>query len=68
MYVLFLMLDANFRLKSKDRGFEDIELSEGWSYFVPNSRYTGFMGKFKDQNEVSRIQSDGQRTSLRNYN
>ena len=28
------MLDANFRLKLKDRGFKDMELAPGWAYFV----------------------------------
>lgn len=34
LYTLFLMLDANFKLRVKDRGIEDIELAPGWAYYV----------------------------------
>ena len=33
------MIDANFRAKSKDRGFSDIELAPGWSYYVEETKY-----------------------------
>lgn len=46
------MLDANFRLKLKDRGFEDVALSAGWAYCVAESKYKGFIAKFGDQAEV----------------
>ncbi|TFK80022.1 hypothetical protein K466DRAFT_504583, partial [Polyporus arcularius HHB13444] len=39
IYTLFLMLDANFRAKLKDRGLEDAELGPGWSYYVENSKF-----------------------------
>ncbi|TBU58879.1 hypothetical protein BD310DRAFT_906324 [Dichomitus squalens] len=39
LYTLFLMIDANFRAKSKDRGFNDIELAPRWSYYVEESKY-----------------------------
>ncbi|KAI0764426.1 hypothetical protein BC629DRAFT_1293606, partial [Irpex lacteus] len=51
LYVLYLMLDANFRLKSKDRSFKDVGLSEGWSYFVENTKYQKFISKMGDQQE-----------------
>ena len=52
MYVLFLMLDANFRLKLKARGFDDVVLSAGWAYFVEESKYSGFVSQFGVQQEV----------------
>ncbi|KAH9851013.1 hypothetical protein C2E23DRAFT_733773 [Lenzites betulinus] len=39
LYTLFLMMDANFRARCKDRGFEDIQLAPGWAYFVEESKY-----------------------------
>ena len=35
----FIAVDANFRLKLKNRGIKDPELGSGWSYFVENSAY-----------------------------
>lgn len=52
MYVLFLMLDANFRLKLKDRGIKDVQLSPGWGYFVEQSKYEEFIKGIGDQQEV----------------
>lgn len=46
------MLDANFRLKLKDRGFDDVELTSGWAYFVEDSKYQGFIKGMGDQQEV----------------
>ncbi|THH18698.1 hypothetical protein EUX98_g8912 [Antrodiella citrinella] len=34
IYTLYLMLDANFKLRSKDRGIVDVELAPGWAYYV----------------------------------
>lgn len=53
MYVLFLMLDANFRLKSKARGLNDIELTSGWAYFVEESKYMAHIDSFGKETEVS---------------
>ena len=39
LYTLFLAMDANFKLKSKDRGIKDIELSAGDSCFVETEPY-----------------------------
>lgn len=53
VYVLFLMLDANFRLKLKDRGVRDTPLSPGWSYYVESTKYWSHTKKYGDQSEVS---------------
>ncbi|THH16521.1 hypothetical protein EUX98_g9291 [Antrodiella citrinella] len=34
IYTLFLMIDANFKLKLKDKGIRDLELAPGWAYYV----------------------------------
>lgn len=35
---LYLSMDANFKLKQKERGFSDPPLSNGLAYMVPNER------------------------------
>ena len=39
LYTLFIAVDANFKLKSKDRGIKDIELSAGGGCFVETDPY-----------------------------
>ena len=39
LYTIFLAIDANFKLKCKERGFEDLELGSGWGVFVNESLY-----------------------------
>ena len=39
IYAQFVAVDANFRLKSKNRQIKDPELGSGWSYFVENTAY-----------------------------
>lgn len=55
MYVLVVSLDANFKLKLKDREFDNIDLAEGWAYFVAETKYKDFISQFGDQTEVSII-------------
>lgn len=53
LYTLYLAMDANFRLKCRDRGIKnDPELSPGAAYFVDNKRYLQIMETFGDQVEV----------------
>lgn len=53
-YTLFLVIDANFKLKSKSRGLEDVELNPSWSYFVNDAGYKAHLLKHFDQLEVSK--------------
>lgn len=40
IYSIFVSIDANFRLKQKDRkGRVDESLGEGWGYVVPQKPY-----------------------------
>ncbi|KAI0042927.1 hypothetical protein FA95DRAFT_1575419 [Auriscalpium vulgare] len=39
LYEQVFAVDANFRLKLKDRGLRDIELMPGWAYYVEESAY-----------------------------
>ena len=51
---MILSVDANFRLKLKDRGFRDPELGSGWSYFVESDAYLSHLKECPDQEEVYR--------------
>lgn len=39
LYTYFLAVDANFRLKLKNRGINDPEIGSGWSYFVESKQF-----------------------------
>lgn len=45
------MVDANFKLKSKDRNADDIELAPGWAYYVEDSRVKAHVAEFGDIKE-----------------
>ena len=52
MYTQFIALDANFRLRLKNRKINDPELASGWFYFVENSAYTDHVATHTNQEEV----------------
>lgn len=52
LYTQFLAVDANFKLKGKDRGINDPDLTPGWASFVEDSRYQEHIIKYVDQAEV----------------
>lgn len=52
LYQLALAVDANFRLKCKERGIQDKSLSDGLAYVVQNNTYTKFLSAVPDYNEV----------------
>ena len=54
MYTLFLMMDANFRARCKDRGFDDIELAPGWAYYVEENGYQAhLLARANEKEQVS---------------
>jgi len=53
MYAQFIAVDANFRLKSKNRQVKDPELGSGWSYFVENTAYTQHVAANPREEDVS---------------
>ncbi|KAM6501762.1 hypothetical protein JOM56_001739 [Amanita muscaria] len=58
LYTLFLAVDANFKLKQKNRGIQDPELYPGWAYFVNEGPYQDFINNYIDQPEISTCQSE----------
>lgn len=52
IHAQFIAVDANFKLKLKNRKIEDPELGSGWSYFAENSKYVGHVAKSPDEQDV----------------
>jgi len=52
VYAQFIAVDANFKLKLKNRQINDPELGSGWSYFVENSAYTRHVANNPHDKEV----------------
>lgn len=49
-----VMLDANFRLKSKDREIKsDPALGSGYAYYVNEDNYQAYLKNCPEQTEVS---------------
>ena len=53
IYALFIAVDANFRLKSKDKAANDLSLGSGIAYFVDNGPYKSYLDEVGPQVEVS---------------
>jgi hypothetical protein len=51
--MLFLAIDANFRLRLKAQGIKDPELGSGWAYFVEESDYTAHIKRNMEDKDVS---------------
>ena len=58
LYILYISVDANFKLKGKDRGLDDVELMPGWGPFVEESAYQTFILNYVDQPEVNALLCD----------
>ena len=47
-----LSLDANFRLKSKERGIKDVRLGDGYAYLVEEERFKSHIAVSSHAEEV----------------
>lgn len=47
-----MAVDANFRLKLKNRKLQDVSLAPGWSYYVPEHEYKEYLNERATDNEV----------------
>jgi len=52
IYAQFIAVDANFKLKLKNRRIVDPELGSGWSYFVENSQYARHVARNPHERDV----------------
>ena len=43
------MVDANFKLKLKDKGISDQHLAPGWAYFVDDEKFQAYLDKNSGQ-------------------
>jgi hypothetical protein len=56
LYQLYVAIDANFKLKAKNRGANAVTLSDGYAYIVQETDYTNHLSKnSKDLKEVGSI-------------
>lgn len=62
LYVLMLSLDANFRLKSKERGIKDVQLGSGFAYLVEEGRFKTHLAVSSHAIEVRRYQHTVQKS------
>ena len=52
LYQLEIAIDANFKLKRKDRVSKAVDLADGKSYFVPTPEYIKHITENSDMTEV----------------
>ena len=52
LYILYITIDSNFKLKGKACGLKDVELMPGWAYFVWEAEFQVHITNYIDQPEV----------------
>lgn len=57
LYILYLAIDGNFKLKGKERNINDVELMPGLGAFVTETDYKSHIANYVDQPEVDFISS-----------
>lgn len=57
LYTLMLAIDANFKLKMKDRGARNTYMGDGWAFFVSQPAYAEHLKNNTDITEVCRLYS-----------
>ena len=53
LYILYVSVDANFKLKGKERNLKDIELMPGWGAYVPEVGFKDHITKHANDPQVS---------------
>ncbi|KAJ8455539.1 hypothetical protein ONZ51_g12418 [Trametes cubensis] len=51
LYTLYLMMDANFRCRCKDRGLDDVQIAPGWSYYVEQDKFVEHVARTCDRED-----------------
>jgi len=54
LYMLFITVDGNFKLKEKQWNLKDVELMPGWGAYVPEAEYKAHIANYVNEPEVSR--------------
>lgn len=55
LYTLFVAVDANFKLKGKDRKLDDVDFVPGTGIFVEDGAYQEHIKAYVEQPEVCRL-------------
>jgi hypothetical protein len=56
LYALILTIDANFRLKNKERNLaHDVSLGDGWAFWVESTPYQEYVDIYGHQEEVCAV-------------
>jgi hypothetical protein len=56
LYSLILTIDANFRLKNKERNLShDVSLGDGWAFWVESTPYQEYFKEYGHQEEVGKV-------------
>ncbi|TFY75854.1 hypothetical protein EWM64_g8158 [Hericium alpestre] len=58
LYALILAIDANFKMKRKQKKDTQKELGSGWAYFVEESSYQRYLENYTDQKEMKHCDSN----------
>ncbi|KAI0055824.1 hypothetical protein BV25DRAFT_1815103, partial [Artomyces pyxidatus] len=56
-YALSVAIDANFKLKLKKRSIKDVQLCDGWAYFVADRQYKAHLAVHTDEAEMKHCES-----------
>ncbi|KAF8991711.1 hypothetical protein BDQ17DRAFT_1392943 [Cyathus striatus] len=57
LYILYIAVDANFKLKMKNCGINDVELSPGWGTYVNEKDYQSHLSNYIDEPEINSCES-----------
>jgi hypothetical protein len=55
LYALYIAVNANFKLKGKERHLKDVELMPGWGAYMPETEYQTHIANSVDQPEVCEL-------------
>ncbi|PPR06996.1 hypothetical protein CVT24_011092 [Panaeolus cyanescens] len=58
LYTLFIGVDANFKLKAKNRSLRDIEILHGTGLFVNEPQYQNHIKNYQEQPELNTCESE----------
>ena len=54
LFALYIAVDANFKLKGKERHLKDVELMPGWGAYISEKDYQDHIASYVDQPEAPR--------------
>ena len=55
LYILYISIDTNFKLKGKEHNLKDIELMQGLGAYVPKTEFKNHIAKHTDDPEEPEV-------------